>query len=68
DGPGGEDGAGGEEEAAYRAGAVATQMLGLALSRYVIKLEPIASASPDDLAATVGPTLDRYLTGPIGRP
>jgi AcrR family transcriptional regulator len=60
--------AGGADEAAYRAGAVATQMLGLALSRYVIKLEPIASASPDDLAATVGPTLDRYLTGPIGRP
>ena len=41
-------------------------MLGLAMSRYVIKLEPIASASPADLAATVGPTLDRYLTGPIG--
>lgn len=43
-------------------------MLGLALSRYVIKLEPIASASPADLAAMIGPTLDRYLTGPIGRP
>jgi AcrR family transcriptional regulator len=54
-----------QDEAAYRAGVVATQMLGLALSRYVIKLEPIASASHADLAATVGPTLDRYLTGPI---
>ena len=54
------------DEAAYRAGAVATQMLGLAMSRYVIKLEPIASASPAELAATIGPTLDRYLTGPIG--
>ena len=43
-------------------------MLGLAMSRYVIKLEPIASASAAELAATVGPTLDRYLTGPIGRP
>jgi AcrR family transcriptional regulator len=62
------DPAGGADEAAYRAGAVATQMLGLAMSRYVIKLEPIASASPAQLAATVGPTLDRYLTGPIGRP
>jgi AcrR family transcriptional regulator len=62
------DPAGGADEAAYRAGAVATQMLGLAMSRYVIKLEPIASASPAELAATVGPTLDRYLTGPIGRP
>lgn len=54
-----------EDEAAYRAGAVATQMLGLALSRYVIKLEPIASAGHAELAATIGPTLDRYLTGPI---
>jgi AcrR family transcriptional regulator len=53
------------DEAAYRAGAVATQMLGLALSRYVIKLEPIASAGHAELAATVGPTLDRYLTGPL---
>ena len=61
-----DDGADSEDEAAYRAGAVATQMLGLAMSRYVIKLEPIASASPAELAATVGPTLDRYLTGPIG--
>ena len=43
-------------------------MLGLALSRYVIKLEPIASASIADLAATVGPTVDRYLTGPTSAP
>jgi hypothetical protein len=55
----------GGDDGAYRAGAVATQMLGLALSRYVLRLEPIASASADDLAATVGPTLDRYLTGDI---
>jgi AcrR family transcriptional regulator len=63
------DPAGDGDEAAYRAGIVATQMLGLALSRYVIKLEPVASASHAELAATIGPTLDRYLTGPLaGRP
>jgi AcrR family transcriptional regulator len=62
------DPAGSADEAAYRAGIVATQMLGLALSRYVLKLEPVASASHAELAATIGPTLDRYLTGPIGGP
>ena len=67
-GDGGGDGAGTADEAAYRAGAVATQMLGLALSRYVIKLVPIASAGHAELAATIGPTLDRYLTGPLERP
>jgi AcrR family transcriptional regulator len=51
----------GGDDAAYRAGAVASQMLGLALSRYVLKLEPFASASAEDLAATIGPTIDRYL-------
>jgi len=62
----GADRAGGDQaDFAYRAAAVATQMLGLALTRYVIKLEPVASADPADLAATFGPTLDRYLTGPI---
>jgi AcrR family transcriptional regulator len=52
-------------DAAYRASAVASQMVGLALTRYVIRLGPVAEASAADLAATVGPTLDRYLTGDI---
>jgi AcrR family transcriptional regulator len=52
-------------EAAYRAGVVASQMLGLAVTRYVLQLPPVAQASPADLAATIGPTLDRYLTGDI---
>jgi AcrR family transcriptional regulator len=62
------DPGGDADEAAYRAGIVATQMLGLALSRYVLKLEPVASAGHAELAATIGPTLDRYLTGPIHQP
>ena len=61
------------EDAAYRAGAVASQMLGLALTRYVLRVGPIATASIADLAATIGPTVERYLTGDIraaddGRP
>ena len=52
-------------EASYRAALVASQVLGLALARYVLGLEPLATASQDDLAAAIGPTLERYLTGPV---
>jgi AcrR family transcriptional regulator len=52
-------------EAEYRAAMVASQVVGLALTRFVLAFEPVAAASVDDLAATIGPTLDRYLTGPI---
>lgn len=53
------------ERTPFRASLVATQMLGLALSRYVLRFEPVAAASTDELAAAVGPTIDRYLTGDI---
>ena len=56
------------DDAAYRAGAVASQMLGLALTRYVLRIGPVAAASPADLAATIGPTIERYLTGDIRPP
>jgi hypothetical protein len=52
-------------DASYRASLVASQVLGLALARYVLELEPVASASTDDLATALGPTLQRYLTGDV---
>jgi len=52
-------------EAPTRAGLVATQLAGLAMMRYIIKLEPIASASVEELVAMVGPTIQRYVTGPL---
>jgi Tetracyclin repressor-like, C-terminal domain len=55
-------------EAQYRAAMVATQMLGLALTRMVLGLPPVAGASVDELAATVGPSVERYLTGDIEVP
>jgi AcrR family transcriptional regulator len=55
-------------EAEFRASLVATQMLGLALTRLVLGLPAVADASVDELAATVGPAVDRYLTGDIGLP
>ncbi|WP_086827394.1 TetR family transcriptional regulator [Allokutzneria sp. NRRL B-24872] len=49
-----------------RASLCGTQIAGLGMVRYVIKLEPLASADHDALAATVGPNLQRYLTGDLG--
>ena len=46
----------------FRAGLAGSQLIGLAILRYVVKIEPVASASPDEIAAWVGPTLQRYLT------
>jgi AcrR family transcriptional regulator len=56
------------ERTPFRASLVATQMLGLALGRYVLRFGPVAKASPEELAAAIGPTIDRYLTGDIGGP
>jgi hypothetical protein len=51
-------------DAQLRAELLGSQLMGLALARYVTRLEPLASASADTVAAWVGPTLQRYLTGP----
>ncbi len=53
------------ERTPFRASLVAAQMLGLALSRYVLRFGPVAAASADEVAAAVGPAIDRYLTGDI---
>ena len=47
-----------------RAGLVATQMLGLSLCRYVLKLPPVAAMSRDEIVSWLGPTIQRYLEAP----
>ncbi len=49
----------------FRASLIGSQMLGLAMARYVLKFGPVAAASPEQLADAIGPTIDRYLTGPL---
>jgi Tetracyclin repressor-like, C-terminal domain len=46
-----------------RADLAMSQLIGLGLTRYVLKLEPLAAARPDELVAWVAPNLQRYLTG-----
>jgi AcrR family transcriptional regulator len=48
--------------AAGRAGMTATQVLGLALCRYVLRFPPVVDMSVDEVVRWLGPTLQRYLT------
>jgi len=48
---------------ARRAGLVATQVLGMALCRYVLQVPPVVAMSRDELIAWLGPTVQRYLVG-----
>ena len=56
------------EDAPLRVNLVASQVFGLLVARLVVRLEPIASAPPEVVAAALGPTLQRYLTGDIAGP
>ncbi|MFC4611804.1 TetR family transcriptional regulator [Streptomyces maoxianensis] len=46
----------------FRAELAASHMIGIAILRYVIQVEPLASADPEEIVAMVAPTLQRYLT------
>ena len=50
-----------EEHAPGRAALIAAQLLGLALCRYILRFEPLASLSADEVVAAVAPSVDRYL-------
>ena len=48
-----------------RAGLVASQLLGVALTRYLLRLPAIADRPREDLLADVAPTVQRYLFGEL---
>jgi AcrR family transcriptional regulator len=52
-------------DAERRAALTGTQLIGLIVARYVLRVEPLASASHDEIVAAVAPTLQRYLTGTV---
>jgi AcrR family transcriptional regulator len=65
----------GDPRAAERGTLIAAQLLGLGLCRYILRFEPLASMSDDEVVAAVGPSVQRYLTqpdptrlGPAGSP
>jgi fluoride ion exporter CrcB/FEX len=48
-----------------RANLVGSAVLGMIMTRYLLRFEPLASLPADDVVANLGPTIQRYLTGPI---
>jgi AcrR family transcriptional regulator len=44
---------------------VASQLMGIVMARYIVQLEPFASLPAQQIADTVAPTLQRYLTGEL---
>jgi AcrR family transcriptional regulator len=48
-----------------RATLVGSQLIGLAMIRYVVGVEPLASADREKIVAAVAPTIQRYLTGDL---
>ena len=54
----------GDERAAERGTLIAAQLLGLALCRYILRFEPLASMPAEEVVAAVAPSVQRYLTRP----
>lgn len=44
---------------------VASQLVGVVMARYILQLEPFASLPADQIALTIAPNLQRYLTGEL---
>ena len=53
------------DELEIRSSLLMSQVVGVVTGRYLLAIEPLASIPVDDLAAAVGATLQRYLTGPL---
>ena len=53
----------GIERPEHRMTLVASQMVGLIMLRYVLRVEPLASMPHEQVVATYAPTLQRYFTG-----
>ncbi|MFD5378450.1 TetR family transcriptional regulator [Streptomyces griseoincarnatus] len=51
-------------DAELRAELAAAQLVGIAMIRYVIRIEPLASADPEDIVRRVAPVVQGHLTGP----
>ena len=58
----------GSDHPDLRAELVGTQLVGLAIARHVLRVEPLASADHELIVAAVGPTMQRYLAGDLGLP
>jgi AcrR family transcriptional regulator len=56
----------GSDQPELRAELVGTQLVGLAIARHILHVEPLTSADDEVVVAAVGPTMQRYLVGDLG--
>jgi AcrR family transcriptional regulator len=54
-----------DEVTRQRRALVSSQLMGLAFIRYILRVPPISTTTPGEIAGWAGPTLDRYMVGPI---
>lgn len=54
------------QESRFRSGLIATQILGLAWCRFVLRLPPVVEMTRDEIVDWIGPTIQRYLGLPEG--
>ena len=54
-----------EDLARQRQALVSSQLMGLAFTRYILRVPPVSTAMPAEIARWAGPILDHYLVGPI---
>ena len=52
-----------EEDIEMRALGIGSQLIGMAILRYVAKIEPLASAEPEEIVALIGPRIQSYIVG-----
>ncbi|WP_456264941.1 TetR/AcrR family transcriptional regulator [Mycolicibacterium austroafricanum] len=55
-----------ERDRMLRSGLISSQIMGLAMMRYVWRIEPVASMDDDELVAAVAPNLQRYISDDLG--
>jgi len=48
-------------DASFRASLVAAQLVGIAMLRHVIRVAPLAKASPEQIVGIVAPMIEQYL-------
>ena len=54
-----------DDDRLTRSGLISSQIMGLAMMRYVWRIEPLASMDDDALVTAVAPNLQRYIEGDL---
>lgn len=51
----------GQPDARLRASLITAQLIGIAVLRHVLRVDPLAKATPDEIVGLVAPVIDQYL-------